>query len=141
MPPPRSCSPRKVFSVIGEASLPGADQRAGDLVDAAVNLLDEMLGCEEIRDAVVGVVVDQDGAEQRLFGLDIGRRAAVGAPPGRLPLRAGGSGRLDSRHGERGSLSLKFENGKPTRIRATRGYASRRDSRQRARAKAFFHKS
>ena len=50
--------------------LAGADQRAGDLVDAAVDFLDEMLRLEEVGDAVEGVVVDQDRAEQRLLGLD-----------------------------------------------------------------------
>ena len=78
--------------------LAGADQRAGDLVDAAVDLLDEVLGLEEIGDAVEGVVVDQDRAEQRLLGLDVERRAAIGA----LARIGGGepAGEIfDSRHG------------------------------------------
>ncbi len=58
--------------------LAGADQRAGDLVDAAMDLLDEMLGLEKVGDAVEGVVVDQDRAEQRLFGFDVERRSAIG---------------------------------------------------------------
>ena len=37
-------SPRKVFSVTGVAILPSADQAAGDLVDALVDRLEEMLG-------------------------------------------------------------------------------------------------
>ena len=78
--------------------LAGADQRAGDLVDAAVDLLDEVLGLEEIGDAVEGVVVDQDRAEQGLLGLDVERRAAIGA----LARIGGGepAGEIfDSRHG------------------------------------------
>ena len=75
--------------------LAGADQRAGDLVDAAMDFLDEMLGAQEIRDAVVGVVVDQDRADQRLLGLVVGGRDA------RLRLDAGGQAigkRFDTGH-------------------------------------------
>ena len=92
--PPRSWSPRKVFSVMGVAILPARISAAVDLEDAAVDLLREMLGVQEVRDAVEGVVVDQDGAEQRLLGLDVvgrrrgkcrpaGRRAAHGRPDAR----------------------------------------------------------
>ncbi len=56
-----------------------ADQRSGDLENAAVNFFDEMLAPEEIRDAVERVVVDEDRAEERLFGLEIVRRRAIGA--------------------------------------------------------------
>ena len=49
----------------------GADQRARDLEDAAMDLLDEMLDLQEVGDPVVGVVVDQNRAEQRLLGLDV----------------------------------------------------------------------
>ena len=59
--------------------LAGADQRARDLEDAAMDFLDEMLAPQEVRDAVEGVVVDEDRAEQRLFGLEIVRRRAIGA--------------------------------------------------------------
>ena len=55
-----------------------ADQRARDLVDAAMDFLDEMLGLQEVGDAVPGVVVDQDRAEQRLLGLDVGGGRAIG---------------------------------------------------------------
>src|SRR5579863_3669032 len=44
-----------------------------------MNLLDEMLASEEIRDAVERVIVDEDSAEQRLFGLEVVRRGAIGA--------------------------------------------------------------
>ncbi len=54
------------------------DHRAGDLEDAAMNLLDEMLAAQEIRHPVVGVVVDQDRAEQGLLGFDIGGGNAIG---------------------------------------------------------------
>ena len=55
-----------------------ADQAAGGLEDLLVQRLEEMLRLEEIRDAVEGVVVDQDRAEQRLLRLDIVRRAPIG---------------------------------------------------------------
>jgi hypothetical protein len=41
--------------------------------------LEEVLGTEKFADAVECVVVDQDGAEQRLLGLDIVRLDAEGA--------------------------------------------------------------
>src|SRR5208337_4418032 len=56
-----------------------ADQRSGDLENAAVNLFDEMLAPEEIRDAIERVVVDEDRAQKRLFGLEIVRRRTVRA--------------------------------------------------------------
>ena len=76
--------------------LAGANHRAGDLEDAAMNLLDEMLAPKKVGDAVEGVVVDQDRAEQRLLGVEVVRRRAVGAL-----LRCGLSLRklLDGRHG------------------------------------------
>ena len=58
--------------------LAGADQRSRDLIDAAMNFLDEMLDLQKIRDAVIGVVVDEDRAEQRLLGFDIRGRNAIG---------------------------------------------------------------
>ncbi|MNL30748.1 hypothetical protein D3C87_1525030 [compost metagenome] len=36
-----------------------------------------MHGLQEVRHAVIGVVIDEDGAEQRLFSLDVVRRLAV----------------------------------------------------------------
>ena len=66
--------------VTGVGDLVGADELAGDLEDAPVHRLEEMLRLEEIGDAVEGLVVDQDGAEQRLFGLDVLRRGAIGLP-------------------------------------------------------------
>ena len=80
-----------------------ANHRAGDLVDAAMNLLDEMLAPEKVRHAVEGVVVDQDRAEQRLFGLEIVGRRAIGAL-----FRCGLSLRelLNGRHGLAGGPSL-----------------------------------
>jgi hypothetical protein len=43
-----------------------------------VHRLIEVLGQQEIGDAVEGLVVDEDGAEQRLLGLDIVRGEAEG---------------------------------------------------------------
>ena len=53
-----------------------------------VDRLEEMLRLEEIGDAVERLVVDQDGAEQRLLRLDIVRRRAVCAAPAGSCLRA-----------------------------------------------------
>ena len=75
--------------MIGDASLPARIRRAGGLEDAPVQFLGEMLGLQEVGDAVEGVVVDQDGAEQRLFRLDIGGRLAR-ARIGRLNGERGG---------------------------------------------------
>ena len=55
----------------GVADLVGADDLAGDLVDAPMHRLEEMRRLEEIGDAVEGLVVDEDRAEQRLLGLDV----------------------------------------------------------------------
>src|SRR5208282_2276726 len=56
-----------------------ADQRSGDLENTAVNLFDEMLAPEEIRDAIERVVVDEDRSQERLFGLEVVGRRAIGA--------------------------------------------------------------
>ena len=79
-----------------------ANKLAQHLVDAPVQVFREMLGLEKVGDAVEGVVVHENGAEQRLFRLDIvGRRAqsALGlghdeATVGQL--LDGGQGRLFS---------------------------------------------
>jgi hypothetical protein len=54
-----------------------ADELGRDLVYLAVQRLVKMAGFEEVRDAVEGVIVDQDRAEQRLFGLDVVGRLAI----------------------------------------------------------------
>ena len=48
-----------------------------------------MLRLEEARDAVVRLVVDEDGTEQRLLGLEVVGRGAEGQRVGAI----GGSGR------------------------------------------------
>ena len=56
--------------------LAGANQSAGQLVDALVDAFEEMLRFKEIGNAVERLVIDEDSPQQRLFGLDIvGRRA------------------------------------------------------------------
>ncbi len=55
---------------------PGSHQSAGEVEDALMDRFEEVLRCKEIGDAVEGLVIDQDGAEQRLFGFDIMRRRA-----------------------------------------------------------------
>jgi hypothetical protein len=57
----------------GSCDLAGFDQRAGHLVDLAVDAVEEMLGQQEVGDPVIGVIVDQDGAEKRLLRLDVAR--------------------------------------------------------------------
>ena len=56
--------------------LAGADQGGRHLVDAGMDGFEEMLGRQEGRNAVAGLVVDQDGAQKRLFGLQIMGRGA-----------------------------------------------------------------
>src|SRR5690606_14444124 len=59
--------------------LAGADDLPGHLEDLPVQRLVEMAGLEEVGNAIEGLVVDEDGAEQRLFRFDVVRRRAVGA--------------------------------------------------------------
>ena len=54
------------------------DQAAGGLEDGLVDRLEEVFRLQKIRYPVKGVVVDQDGAQQALFGLDIVRCAPIG---------------------------------------------------------------
>ncbi len=53
--------------------LSGLDQLGYDLVKAAMQGLEKMVGLQEARHAVEGFVVDQDRAKQRLLGLDVVR--------------------------------------------------------------------
>ncbi len=63
--------------------LAGADDLAHDLVDLAMHRLVEMLGQQEIGDAIERLVVDEDGAQQRLLGFDVLRREPkLFRPPG-----------------------------------------------------------
>ncbi len=57
-------------------NLAGADELRGNLVDLLVQRVEEVLGLQEVRDAVEGLVVDEDGAQQRLLGLDVVRGLA-----------------------------------------------------------------
>ncbi len=57
--------------------LAGADQVAAELIDVLVDRLEEVCGLEEVGNPVVRLVIDQDGAQQRLLRLDIVRRGAV----------------------------------------------------------------
>ncbi len=58
--------------------LASPDQRSRDLENAAMNLLDEVLASEEVRDAIKCIVVDEDRPEQGLLGLEVVRRRAIG---------------------------------------------------------------
>ena len=77
--------------------LAGANHRARDLVDAAMDLLDEMLASEKIRHPVECVVIDENRAEQRLLGLEVMGRGAIRA---RLPPGLSRRELLDGRHGQ-----------------------------------------
>ena len=57
--------------------LAGADQIRGELIDLLMDRLEEMLRLEKIGDPVERLVVDDDGAQQRLLRLDVLRRVAV----------------------------------------------------------------
>ena len=57
--------------------LAGLDQAGCHFVDPPVQVLEEMLRLEEVRDAVIGVVIHQDRAEQSLFRVDIAGRRPV----------------------------------------------------------------
>src|SRR5262249_59594988 len=57
--------------------LPDPDQVCGDIEDLLMHRLEEMRGLEEVGYAVERVVVDEDGAEQRLLRLDVVRCSAI----------------------------------------------------------------
>src|SRR5437868_12337257 len=61
----------------GRRDLAGADQAARGLVDGPMDLFEEVLRLEEIRNPVKRVVVDQNGAEKTPFRFDVVRRGAV----------------------------------------------------------------
>ena len=62
--------------MIGVAFLPLWMNFDGGVEDARMERIEEMMRLEESRDAVERFIVDQDGAEQRLLGLDIVRGLA-----------------------------------------------------------------
>ena len=84
-------------------ALAGAHQRGDVLVDLLMQRLEEMLGLEEVGDAIVRLVIDEDRAEQRLLDLDIVRR---GAKKRRILRRLLASSRFDGHDGP--VLSLHF---------------------------------
>ena len=67
---------------LGELTL--ADIGLDGLEQALVERLEEVAGLEVVAEALEGGVVEQQGAEQGLFGLDIGRRAGDGGRLGRV---------------------------------------------------------
>jgi hypothetical protein len=54
------------------------DQAAGGLEQRLMDRLEEVLRLKKVRDPIERVVVDEDGAQQRLFGFNIVRRAPIG---------------------------------------------------------------
>ena len=75
--------------------LPALDQLPAGLVDAPVNGLEEMPRLQKFEHAVGRFVVDEDGAEQRLFGLDVVGRLPVGDALLASGLDDGGAGAED----------------------------------------------
>ena len=70
----------------------------GNLEDALMHRVKEMLGLHQLRDPVVNVVVCQDRAQQLLFGLDVvGQGFGIGFGP---------CGRHGSQRGDLGHLVL-----------------------------------
>ena len=65
-----------------------ANEAARDVVDLAVNGLEEMLRFEKIRNAIECLVIDENSAEQSLLGFDIMGSGAIGG--GRRRNRRGG---------------------------------------------------
>jgi hypothetical protein len=59
------------------SDLAGADQVSGELIELLMDRLEEMLRLQEIGDPVECLVINDDGAEQRLLGLDVLRGVAV----------------------------------------------------------------
>src|SRR6185369_11150940 len=57
--------------------LAGAHQRTGEVVDLLMHRIEEVRGLEEVRDAIERLVVDEDGAQQRLLDLDVARRGTA----------------------------------------------------------------
>ena len=60
---------------VGELS--GFDAAGDRLVDAAVDRIGEVLGGKKFRDALIGAVVGEQRAEQRLLRLQVGWRQAL----------------------------------------------------------------
>ena len=69
---------QKCFQRHDRGDFPRADKLRDDFENPAVQFFGEMFCAEKIRNAVKGVVIDEDGAEQRLLRLHIMRRRAVG---------------------------------------------------------------
>ena len=85
----------QLLSVTGGRDLPALDQLPAGLVDAPVNGLEEMPRLQKSEHAVGRFVVDEDGAEQRLFGLDVVGRLPVGDALLASGLDDGGAGAED----------------------------------------------
>ena len=89
----------------GVGELPRFDPAGDRLVDAAVDRVGEMLRRQELGDPLIGAVVGEQRAEQRLLRLHIGGRQALGQAE---------QGRIDGVHGRRRiarRTSAVFDNG------------------------------
>jgi len=86
--------------VMGEASFPARISEPAVSKNAAVDFLDEMIGAQEIGNAIESVVVEENRPQQRLLGLRIMGRRAIGRfgciGDGHKPSRELFDGRHDS---------------------------------------------
>ena len=73
---------KNVLRVIGRRLFARGDQLGGRLVDLLVQRIVEMVRLQEARHAVVRLVVDEHGAQQRLLGLKVVGGGAEGARSG-----------------------------------------------------------
>ena len=64
------------FQGDGAHHLAAFDQPRQRIEELAVQRIGEMFGAQELGHALIGGVVDEDGAQKRLFGLEIVRRLA-----------------------------------------------------------------
>ena len=81
MPPTSSSTPEcsnSAFSVTASASWPASMRRTIGLEDAAMDRIGEMFRGEELGNPLVGAVVGEQRAEQRLLRLQVGWRQALG---------------------------------------------------------------
>ena len=83
MPPTSSRTPEcsnSAFQGDRVGELPGLDPPRDGLKDAAVDRIGEMHRREVFRHPLIGAVIRQQCAKQRLFRLQIGRRQALREP-------------------------------------------------------------
>ena len=63
--------PQKRFQGDGGRHFAGTDEGGHHLINAAMDGLVKMVGLQKVRNAVKGIIIDNDRAKKRLFGLKI----------------------------------------------------------------------